>query len=69
MFSYLRKHNSILKNEIQDVSHNISFTTFLYVFIYKKEVRKKSIIILYKSIRRLTQDINIQKTNRVNHKL
>ena len=37
-------------------------------------MRKKSIIILYKSIRRLTQDINIQKiniqkTNRVNHKL
>ena len=25
MFSYLRKHNSILKNEIQDVSHNISW--------------------------------------------
>lgn len=27
MFSYLRKHISILKKEIQDVSHNISFTT------------------------------------------
>lgn len=38
MFSYLRKHNSILKNEIQDVSHNISFTTFLYIFIYKRVV-------------------------------
>lgn len=31
MFSYLRKHISILKKEIQDVSHNISFTTFLYI--------------------------------------
>ena len=30
---------------------------------------KKSMVILYKSIRRLAQDINIQKTNRVNHKL
>lgn len=38
MFSYLRKHISILKKEIQDVSHNISFTTFLYIFTHKKEV-------------------------------
>ena len=38
MFSYLRKHISILKKEIQDVSHNISFTTFLYIFIYKRVV-------------------------------
>lgn len=27
MFSYLRKHNSILKKEKQDVSHNISVPT------------------------------------------
>ena len=34
MFSYLRKHNSILKNEIQDVSHNISERTRRRFYVY-----------------------------------
>ena len=45
MFSYLRKHNSILKNEIQDVSHNISW-------------RKSSIITYYFNFSNFSTSIN-----------
>lgn len=45
MFSYLRKHNSILKKEIQDVSHNISW-------------RKSSIITYYFNFSNFSTSIN-----------
>ena len=32
-------------------------------------MRKKLMVILYKSIRGLARDINIQKNNSINHKL
>ena len=45
MFSYLRKHISILKKEIQDVSHNISW-------------RKSSIITYYFNFSNFSTSIN-----------